>query len=833
MRLSTKQKLILAGIIMLLLFIVILATTAYLVYIPASFRGEEFWTYIIATGVPMGPVLVVWLIMCPVVLLLIFRKMRPGERDPYRNFSYADTSEYGTAKSMGEAELRRLETVYVRDIYKADAKGTILGQLGENGHKTIMFNETNKRLNHHMLAFGASRAGKTWGFVLPFLLQVVRRGESVCMSDPKGELFEETSEYFRENGYVVKIINFKDFEFSDGWDLMKELGDPTNISRVQERAFLFANAVVRNSGNEKDMNVSAQISLLNALLLYIYLKSGLEERTTEALCKLLTKTKDELDTEVFSEENIPVSDPAYCSIAAYSSFRSASPNQSGNVKAGLTNTMSSFQIDGVRRMLSDPYGIDLSLLGKRKCAYYFLFPDQNANYRFLTALLFSFVFQDLVDYADARENRRCEVTVNVLLEEAKSVGALPDFATKLSNIASRGINITTIFQTLQQMQAMYPDDWNSVIGNCSTFLGLGFRDLDTAKLFSDFTGTATINVNTERHQTIETAMQFQFAENRGVGTRPVYTMDEMLRINMSECILLLQGCDVLKCKKFPVTLHPDYELMSQKKVKVQDRIPRASDVEGREAYYAQCEADLELYEQRMREGHPPPHGYSSTDYDTHTKEHTPTISQKIVRWVREERVRRNMVVLDSVQKAESDAPIIDTSFVEITDDGYPFEDRGSTADANRSESSNIDDLFDGDSDSDVPFYAKPSFEHRAQPVAGSEFTPVSPTATEPKQTSPTPDNKPKSESTQRNSSVPAQTAEAKPQPAQAGHDNQRKPKQSATEHPKPTNSAAASSPLPNQAAPNPVLFNTTSSKRPRAVKQKRDRREGEMKSAPI
>ena len=56
-----------------------------------------------------------------------------------------------------------------------------------------------------------------------------QRKESVFCVDPKGELFEQLSPYFRENGHYVKAVNFLDMAHSDGWNCLYGLDTETDL----------------------------------------------------------------------------------------------------------------------------------------------------------------------------------------------------------------------------------------------------------------------------------------------------------------------------------------------------------------------------------------------------------------------------------------------------------------------------------------------------------------------------------------------------------------------------------------------------------------------------
>ncbi|MBQ7645959.1 MAG: type IV secretory system conjugative DNA transfer family protein, partial [Clostridia bacterium] len=72
----------------------------------------------------------------------------------------------------------------------------------------------------HVLAIGATRSGKTTGFVIPTLNILAKRKNkpSIVISDPKQELYKDHIAFFKEMGYDVILLNFNDYMHSDCWN---------------------------------------------------------------------------------------------------------------------------------------------------------------------------------------------------------------------------------------------------------------------------------------------------------------------------------------------------------------------------------------------------------------------------------------------------------------------------------------------------------------------------------------------------------------------------------------------------------------------------------------
>ncbi len=72
----------------------------------------------------------------------------------------------------------------------------------------------------HLLAIGATRSGKTTGYVIPtiHILQSKKNKPSMVISDPKQELYRSTAKRFEDMGYKIIMLDFTNYNHSDCWN---------------------------------------------------------------------------------------------------------------------------------------------------------------------------------------------------------------------------------------------------------------------------------------------------------------------------------------------------------------------------------------------------------------------------------------------------------------------------------------------------------------------------------------------------------------------------------------------------------------------------------------
>lgn len=180
-----------------------------------------------------------------------------GVTDSDRNLTVSNSGSYGTASFMSPKEASACFEVTSAKRTSQD----ILGMLPDGQVLTL---PKDTRLNANLAVCGSSGTGKTRAISRNLVLQAVKRGESVILTDPKSELYESMGEYLRENGYIVKVFNLVEMDHSDSWNCLGEVGSSELMAQT------FADIVLQNtSGDSKDAFwYNAELNLLKALVLY-------------------------------------------------------------------------------------------------------------------------------------------------------------------------------------------------------------------------------------------------------------------------------------------------------------------------------------------------------------------------------------------------------------------------------------------------------------------------------------------------------------------------------------------------------------------------------------
>ena len=483
------------------------------------------------------------------ILLLMVMRMGysdTGEYDADRNFIYSAKGTYGTSGWMSRKEMAGVLDL-VPDLRKH--KGVVLGML--DGKAVCIPEEP--RINGNLAVYGSSGSMKTRSFCMNRILQAVVRGESLIISDPKSELYEKSSEYLRDQGYCVKIFNLVSPENSDSWNCLSEVEGQELLAQI------FVDVIIKNTTNNGKGDHfwdSCEMNLLKALVLYVDQSYAEQNRNSGEVYRLLTVSGESDLDSLF--ENLPPTHPAK---APYSLYKQASDTVRSGVIIGLGSRLQVFQSELIKKITTRDE-IDLELPGQERCAYFLVTSDQDSTFDFLASLFLSFCFIKLVRYADKNcEGGKLPVPVHILGEELTACGTIPDLSRRLSVIRSRNISMSCVFQNLAGLQNRYPLNlWQEILGNCDAQLFLGCTDELTAEFISSRTGLASVSVSSKSKQLGTWRISNytpEYRETSGVGKRPVLTPDEVLRLPITQALVIIRGQKVLKVDKMDYSKHPE------------------------------------------------------------------------------------------------------------------------------------------------------------------------------------------------------------------------------------------------------------------------------------
>ncbi|MBY0077963.1 type IV secretory system conjugative DNA transfer family protein [Priestia aryabhattai] len=448
-----------------------------------------------------------------------------------------DAAEHGAHGTSRWAKLD--EILKSNDITnEAEDAHMILGMQSKffNRRNTVFYLSNESRRNRHVAIIGGSGAGKSRGFMIPNILHI--NDASLVVTDPKGELYEATSEAKRKQGYKVRLINFKELAQSDRYN-------PLDYIHEDIDAKLVADAIISNSslGAKREMTFwdKAELSLLSCFLIYAKEELPEPQKSMASVFELVTSETNYIH---YLFRSLP--DGSIAKRAYKQAMSKLKGKTEGDVFQTLSATLDLWKYDTVNKFT---YTSDFNFadLAKEKTILYVILPVADKNMRPLIGTFFSQMLQELYRVADHNFNK-LPVPVELLLEEFNNIGKIPNFEEIQSTSRGYGIGIKMVIQSVEQLKDRWGDKVASeLLTNCDTTLYLGSNDKDGNKYFSDLLGPTTKKVSTRSKSKNDKGTSS--GENYTYIGRPLQTPDELRRMKDHEAILFIKGNFPIKLKK--------------------------------------------------------------------------------------------------------------------------------------------------------------------------------------------------------------------------------------------------------------------------------------------
>ena len=154
-------------------------------------------------------------------------------------------NEHGSSKF---ADMKEIEKTFIKeDLNNINSVGFPVWYNKKNGKFTDVYFD-NK--SPHFLLIGSTGSGKSVTVVIPecFMFATAKEKHSVVVTDPKAEIFNATSKVFKDNGYDVITIDFRNPNKSNKINIMQpiinEWKEYCHYNKIM--LFLFAHFLKKN-----------------------------------------------------------------------------------------------------------------------------------------------------------------------------------------------------------------------------------------------------------------------------------------------------------------------------------------------------------------------------------------------------------------------------------------------------------------------------------------------------------------------------------------------------------------------------------------------------------
>ena len=415
------------------------------------------------TGKYIGTTLVLFCL----ALLGIFGAVSSYIFDRESGFGFAfDKKDKGYSRWARKSELKKQLKQVDPKAYTADAAGLVV----MNDGKTLWVDDGEA----HNIVIGATGSGKTQAVVFPLVQCLAKKGESMIITDPKGEIYEQTGTMLRERGYNIILLNFRSPQNGNGWNPMAlpyKLYQEGNTDKAIELLEDLALNILyeEKNGNADPFWEKSAADYFTGLALGLF-EDATEDEVNLNSMNLMSSLGEERfggPNNNYIKEYFNAKDPS----------RPAYVNASGTVfsaedtKQGVLSTFKQkvklfASRDNLSEMLSKS-DFDMHDIGREKTAVFMIVQDEKKTLHPLATIFIKQCYETLIDVAQ-QSGGKLPYRTNFILDEFANMPPLKDVTTMVTAARSRLIRFTFIIQNYAQLTQVYgKENAETIKGNCN------------------------------------------------------------------------------------------------------------------------------------------------------------------------------------------------------------------------------------------------------------------------------------------------------------------------------------------------------------------------------
>ena len=422
--------------------------------------------------------------------------------------------------------------------------------------------------NNNVLVIGGSGSGKSRFYIKP---NIAQKNANYVITDPAGEMLASLGTMLVNDGYKLKIFNLVEMQKSHCYNPFSYVSPERDEEVLSMIDCLIKNTTSSNKKGGDQFWESAEKTLLRALCFYLVKHCAESDRSWATVAWLLRRASvDENDANHESDldklfNSVKEEDPDSIAVKQYDSFKQGAGKTLKSIIISCSVRLGVFDIEQIANLTSRD-DMDLANLGMGKKALFVITPQADDTFNFLVAMLYTQIFQTLYNEGNKliAENKSFDYEVRFLLDEFANIGQIPQFDKKISTMRKYRISCSVVIQAISQLKTIYPDEWETIIGNCDSWVFLGGADKTTLEYLSDILGTQTIRTGSSSHS----SGKKDFSESFQYTSRKLMNPDELGRMRNKNCIVSVRGLAPFYSKKYDYVKHPNYKLTGDKDKKL-------------------------------------------------------------------------------------------------------------------------------------------------------------------------------------------------------------------------------------------------------------------------
>ena len=549
-KISPKDFAIFCVYCLLLLYLCAIAVLNF-----SSFINEGEFYGLLPFKAFTGDYIILTLFMFFVSLIMIFTSVSSyifnKEKGKGIGLKLGEKQESGYARWSTEKEIKSDS-----GVEKVDPQENVVTAAGvpliNNGKEIWVDNG-----EYHNLVIGSTGSGKTQTVVKPMVNLLAKKGESMIITDPKGEIYKYAATALKERGYKIIVLNFREPNHGNAWnpltlpyvyykngniDKSTELLDDVALNILYDQT---------KKGGDSDFWEKSAADYFSGLALGLFYDAQEKEVNLNSINYMSSVGEERYATSTYIKE--------YFNLKGQESspyiFASNTINAPNETKGGILSTFrQKIRLFSSRETLSEMLAYSdfkMEDIGKEKTAVFMIIHDEKKTYHSLMTIFIKQCYETLIDVAQ-ESGGKLPYRTNFILDEFANMPPLKDVDSMVSAARSRDIRFTFIIQNFAQLNDVYGKEVGEIIkGNCGNLIYLISTELAALEEISKMCGEVK---SKEKDKTAST---------------PLVTVSDLQKLKLFEAIIIR-----LRKNPFKTKLEPDFKMnwgMNRTEAKYPDR----------------------------------------------------------------------------------------------------------------------------------------------------------------------------------------------------------------------------------------------------------------------
>lgn len=325
----------------------------------------------------------------------------------------------------------------------------------------------------HTAVIGRTGKGKSQCCSLPYMREIIRKGESFIMLDPKGEGYRLNACYI-PGSYQKFCIDFRNPRKSpDRWNPLTtpyrlfRSGNPDDHDIASSMLSELWNGVYPQDDHADRFWPESAANYAKGLTYALFETVNEEEINLNSVAVMMEQSEVRFGGGPLLKafyETLPLESLARRNLAAYANAPNETRASIHSVAASGLEVFS--RSKGLMEMLGEDTLSILDLDVDRPFAITIITPDETDVYDSLSGLLVSQLSQHLIRVAQEKGGK-LPVRVHIILEELGSVGrSIPSLPNLMVAGRSRNIRLMLVLQSISQLTDVYGRSKAETINSC-------------------------------------------------------------------------------------------------------------------------------------------------------------------------------------------------------------------------------------------------------------------------------------------------------------------------------------------------------------------------------